>query len=267
MIRGSLKFVGVSLVWAVLLASSGCEQKKSADLAPASSALAPAKPTSQGARRFKLDPAQSKVDFTMDAELEKISGRAPSALEGDVFVDLKDIGKSSGFLKLDLDKLSIYQKKRTKADGEFGEETRNEKQNADMRVWFEIAEDAPADVREKNRWVEFKLSKVTAPSVNDLSAQTGADRTLTATVGGDFRLHGRTKEHSAKVEVTVHYEGDEAKSVHVKTLEPLAVGLEEHDVRPRSAFSKLADKTLDTLGAKVAKVAKVSLDFTAHAAP
>jgi hypothetical protein len=257
-----------ALLCAVALSASGlfgCEQKPKAGLLPASSALAEAKPTSNSAQVFAIDRASSKVEFMMDAELEKISGRAPAALDGQLFVDFRDISKSSGLVKLDLDQLSIYQKKRAKAGGEFSPEVKNEKQNADMHTWFEIGSDAPPDARQQNRWVEFKIKRIEQPTANDLGAQAGAERSLSATIVGDFRLHGRVKERSAKVRITVHYEADQPQLLHVETVEPFQVALEEHDVRPRSAFSKLADKTLDALGAKVAKVALISVDFSARA--
>jgi polyisoprenoid-binding protein YceI len=243
--------------------TGGCENKPSESLAPTASALEAPKPPAAGAQSFKLDPASSKLDFTMDAELEKIFGRAPGAVEGELFVDPKDVTKSTGLVKLDLDKLSIYQRKRESADKEFGEEVKHEKQNKDMRTWFEIEPDAPAEVREKNRWVEFKIDKVENASTKDVSALSGAERKVTLTVSGDFRLHQRVTKKSAKLEVTFKYEGDKPVELRVKTQEPFGIGLEEHDVRPRSAFSKLADKGLDALGAKVAKVAMVSLEFGA----
>jgi hypothetical protein len=246
-------------------ASIGCEEKPSAPLAPPASALAPAAPPAAGAQAFAVDSGTTKVDFTMDAELEKIFGRAPAALEGQLFVDLKDVTKSTGLVKVDLDKLSIFQKTRKKSDQDFGEETRNEKQNQDMRTWFEITPDAPADVREKNRWVEFKIEKVTDASATDVTALSGAERKVTLTVNGDFRLHQRVSKRSAKLQAVFKYEGDKPRSVHIATVEPLAVALEEHDVRPRKAFDTLADKTLEALGTKVAKVAMVSLDFNAAA--
>ena len=247
------------------VANAGCEEKPSAPLAPPASALAPAAPPAAGAQAFAVDSGTTKVDFTMDAELEKIFGRAPGALEGQLFVDPKDVTKSTGLVKVDLDKLSIFQKTRKKADQDFGEETRNEKQNQDMRTWFEITPDAPADVREKNRWVEFKIEKVTDASATDVTALSGAERKVTLTVSGDFRLHQRVSKRSAKLQAVFKYEGDRPRSVHIATVEPLAVALEEHDVRPRKAFDTLADKTLEALGTKVAKVAMVSLDFNAAA--
>ena len=201
----------------------------------------------------------------MDAELEKIFGRAPGGLQGELYVDLKDLTKSTGLVKVDLDKLSIFQKTRKQADQEFSEETRNEKQNQDMRTWFEIQPDAPADIREKNRWVEFKIEKVTDSSASDVTALSGAERKVTLTVSGDLRLHQRVSKRSAKLQAAFKFDGDKPRSVHITTVEPFAVGLQEHDVRPRKAFDTLADKTLDALGAKVAKIAMVSLEFDAAA--
>ena len=247
------------------LASSGCDEKPSAPLAPPASALAPVAPPVAGAQAFAIDGSSAKVDFAMDAELEKIFGRAPGALEGQLFVDLKDVTKSTGLVKLDLDKLSIYQKTRKKADQDFGEEIKSEKQNQDMKTWFEILPDAPSDIREKNRWVEFRIEKVTDASATDVSALSGAERKLTLTVSGDFRLHQRVSKKSAKLQAVFKYDGDKPRSVHITSVEAVSVGLEEHDVRPRKAFDTLADKTLEALGAKVAKVAMVSLDFNAAA--
>ena len=257
-----------SFIGSVLLATSvaaGCENKSSQSLAPTASALEAPKPAASGSQAFQIDGASSKLDFTMDAELEKIFGRAPGALAGELFVDPKDVSKATGLVKFDLDKLSIHQRKRESADQEFGEEVKHDKQNKDMRTWFEIESDAPADVREKNRWAEFRIEKVENASTKDVTALAGPERKLTLTVSGDFRLHQRVTKKSAKLEVTFKYDGDKLTGLQVKSQAPFGIGLEEHDVRPRSAFSKLADKGLDALGAKVAKVAMVSLEFGAAA--
>jgi hypothetical protein len=247
------------------VAAFGCEEKPSAPLAPPASALAPAAPPAAGAAAFNIDSGSSNVSFVMDAELEKILGRAPGGLEGELFIDLKDVTKSTGLVKVDLDKLSIYQQVRKSAGDEFGGETKNEKQNQDMRTWFEIEPDAPADVREKNRWAEFKIGAVSDAPQKDVTALPGPEKKLALGVNGDFLLHQRADKKSAKLSIEFKYEGDKPKSIHVKTIEPFEVSLEAHDVRPRKAFSVLADKTLDALGAKVSKIAKVSLEFDAVA--
>jgi hypothetical protein len=246
------------------LSLAQCNEKPKTELAPAASALSKPRPASAGALVFVVDTKSSVASFTMDAELEKIRGHANAAVLGELSVDLSDIAKSSGLIRLDLDRLAIYQRKRDDASGQFGEETKNDKQNADMRTWFEISEDTPADVRQGNRWAEFKLTELSAPAPRDIRPGATPEHKLTALVKGDFRVHGRVKPRSAQVEIRVLYAGDTARELSVKTREPLPVPLEEHDVRPRSAFGKLADKTLDALGAKVSKVALVSLEFTAR---
>jgi len=245
-------------------ALSGCDKKPSAGLAPSASAFEAPK-AQAGAGSFAIDTGSSKLSFTMDAELEKISGRAPGAVEGQIQVDPKDLSKSSGLVRVDLDKLSIYQQKREKGDQQFGTETKNEKQNKDMRTWFEIESDAPPDAREKNRWAEFRIGKIENASANALNTLSGAERKVTLNVSGDFRLHQRVAPKTVKLEATFKYEGDRPVAIAIKTLEPFAVDLAEHDVRPRSAFGTLADKTLEALGAKVAKRAMISLDFSAQA--
>jgi hypothetical protein len=117
-------------------------------------------------------------------------------------------------------------------------------------------------VREANRFVEFSIRKIEDASASNVLALAGPERTLTATVVGDLRLHGRKKEQRAKIEVAFQLAGDKAESVKVRTIEPLTVGLEEYDVHPREAFGKLAQKTLSALGSKVAKAAPVQLELT-----
>lgn len=198
----------------------------------------------------------------MDAPLEKIYGEANQAILGEVFVDVADISKSRGLLRIDLLKLVLSQEKREDAEGAFGERVKQEKQNEHMRTWFEIGDDAPPLIREKNRFVEFKLTRL-VPSVPNLSALQGNVRTFTATVTGDLRLHQRTVSRTTKLEVTLRYAGEKPVSLHVKSLEPIQVSLEEHDVRPRTAFGRLAEKTLAASSAKVASSVPVLIEFEA----
>ena len=94
-------------------------------------------------------------------------------------------------------------------------------------------------------------------------------RKVTATVSGDFRLHGRKATKSAKVELTFKYAGDKLESVAVKTLEPFLITLEEFEVHPRDAAGKLVKTLSDALASnlkgKVAKDAPVNVSFVAKA--
>ncbi|MEZ4223462.1 MAG: hypothetical protein R3B13_21120 [Polyangiaceae bacterium] len=255
------------LVWACAIAvttvSLGCEEKKAENLAPTSSALAPAEKPTQSAITFAIENKGSKVTFLMDAPIEKIHGEATDASEGQFHVDLMDTSKTTGLIKVDLDKLALFQQKREDEQGEFSEKTKSDKQNEHARAWLEISEDAPKETREKNRWAEFKINKLDEVSVKDLTKATGAERKLTAVAVGEFRLHERKTDKKAKIEAIFKFEGDKPVSVSVKTVEPMAVGLEEHDVRPREAFGKLAQKTLGALGNKVAAQAPIQLELSA----
>lgn len=247
-----------------IFAGSACSKSEPKRLAPEASALSSAAPITTMAKMFTIDPTTSGIEFAMDAELENISGRAPASAQGELFVDLKDLSKSNGLVKIDLDKLSIYKKTRDESDGEFGEEEKNEKQNADMRNWFQIGEDAPRDDRERYRWVEFKINEVKA-SPNDVTSLRGAKRKVTATVTGEFRLHGRVTQKTIVADLVFAFDGDQPTGITIHSAKPFDVGLEEHDVRPRKSFAELADKTLAALGRKVSKIAQVSVDATAIA--
>ena len=119
--------------------------------------------------------------------------------------------------------------------------------------------------KKKNENVEFVITKVETDK-KDITALTGETRTIEATITGDFLLHQKKTSQTAKVKITFEMAGDEPQSVHVETTEPFGIGLAEHDVRPRTAFGQLAEKTLDVLVSedkKVAQEAMVSLDLTA----
>lgn len=246
----------------------GCRDKQPDNLAPASSALAAVPPPPAAvAARLTIDSESSKVTFLMQAPIEKISGDAPGSLSGELFVNPAELGKSSGLVKVDLDRLSLYQEKREDEKSSFSERSKNETQNKHARTWLEISSDTPDDVRAANRYAEYRITRLDSPSVADVQALGGTERKLTATAVGDFRLHGRKAEKSVKLELSFSYQGDKLTALHVRTLEPLKIGLEEFDVRPREAFGKLAQKTLNALGSKVAEVAPIEIDFSAKPAP
>lgn len=263
--RGSWA-AGVAVMTALTL-GAGCEDAPATPLAPTSSALASAAPKTAEAKRVVVDTASSKVTFVMDAALEKIHGEAPKSASGELFVDLADLTKTTGLLKVDLMELVLYQQKREDEKSDFGERQKSDLQNEHMRTWLQISPDAPEADREKNRYVEFKIEKVDEVSAANVMEMKGDERTVTATVSGELRLHGRSANKKAKVEVAFSFRGEALEQVRIKTLEPVPVGLEEHDVKPRETFGQLAKKTLGALGSKVASEAPVMIEVTATATP
>jgi len=257
------KNIALPLTVLVAALALGCEDKPKTDLAPTGSTLAPAKPSSQKSAKLTVEASSAKVGFLMDAPLEKIHGKAPGALEGELFVDLDDVTKSSGLVKVDLFKLELFQQKRGGEGEDFSEETKNDTQNQHAHAWLEIGDDAPADKRAEYRYVELKVTKIEAKGEKNINKMSGAERKVMLTVTGDFRLHGRLTKQSAEMEAVFRFEGDKLASVELKTVKPFSVGLDEHDVRPREGFGKLAQKTLELMAPKVAKEAVVSLEFKA----
>jgi len=258
------RVVSRSAVLCALLLAPSCQKHEPENLAPAASALAPAKPAAPRAVTLEVDSAPSRVTFAMHAPIEKISGEAPGSLSGQLFVDLEDVGKSTGLVKVDLDKLTLYQERREDETQAFGEKKKNELQNEHARTWLEISPDTPEEVRKANRFAEFKITRIENASESNLAAKGPGEHKVTATVVGDFRLHGRKSEKRVNVALTFQMLPDKLESVKVETTAPLAIGLEEFDVRPREAFGKLAQKTLSALGSKVAKEAPLELEFMAR---
>jgi polyisoprenoid-binding protein YceI len=246
----------------------GCEDKPNPNAKPTSSALAPAAPKSEASKAFAIDAATSKVNFQMDAAIEKIYGEADGSGSGELFVDLEDISKSTGLLKVDLDKLVVYQQKRENETAEFGERSKSDLQNEHVRDWLHIGKDVPEAEKQKYRYIEFKVTKIEPQGPKRLADIQGAERKMAAKVTGDFRLNERTVQKTGEVELTFKMEGDKPVHVSVKSTKPIAVNLEEHDVRPRNALGTILQKTTDelaTLGKKVSKDSMVSFDFTAKA--
>lgn len=251
------RLASLALVCAAL---GGCGDTTPA--APASAPLAePAAPAA--ASRFEVVSDGSAVDFLMEAPLEHIHGRAPSSVHGELSVDPAQLSASTALVRIDLLQLEVLQQKRESAEQAFGEEVRNETQNEHVRTWFEISPDAPADVREANRWAEFRVERVDELSAADVTALTGPERTVQATLHGQLRIHGHTVPKTARVELTFTYDGEQPTGVRVRSLAPVEVGLEEFDIRPRSAFGTLAQRTLAVLGEKVASAAPITFDFRA----
>jgi hypothetical protein len=245
-------------------AAAGCDQKSGAQLAPTATALAPAKPKAEGALTFAIDKASSKVAFAMDAPKEKITGRVHGAAQGDLLVDVTDVTKTTGLITLDLGGIELYQAL-AGADGSFGQETKSEKQNEHARTWLEISPDAPEADRKKNARVDFSISSIESASEKDIRKLSGAERKVTLVAQGELLLHGHKSPKKVELEAVFKMEGDKPTSVTVKTVKPFKVGLAEHDVKPREAFGKLAQSTLEILAPKVAKEAEVTLELTAAA--
>jgi len=265
---------GSNVPWLAALAFAaalGCSKKEApANLAAVSSAsLEAPKSASSGAVIVSVDTPTSSVKFLMDSPLEKIDGDAPGSASGELALDLGDLSKSTGLVRIDLDKLSLYQQKRPDGSGEYQARTKNPLQNEHARDWLQLVphegEVTPEQVAQ-NRTAEFRIEKV-EPAASSVLALSGPERKVVATVSGTLRLHGRQAPESAKVELDFHFTGDHFDSVGVKTLEPFSVDLEKFEIHPRDGAGKLVKSITDalssTLKGKVKSEAPVLIELTA----
>jgi len=236
-----------------------------------SAGLAAPVPASAKAVPLVIDGPTSSVKFLMDSPLEKIDGDVAGSASGELAIDLEDLAKSSGIVRVNLDKLVLYQERRADESGDFGERKKNEKQNQHARAWFELdARDGEVTPEQatQNRIAEFRIDQVT-PAAPNVLAMSGPERKVAATISGILRLHGRQAKKSAKVELTFAFAGDKLASTRVTTLEPFSVNLEEFEINPRDAAGKFVRTVTDAIGSnlkgKLQKEAPVMLDLTAKA--
>jgi hypothetical protein len=238
----------------------GCDDKPQAPLAPTATTLASAKPAPKHAQAYRVTSKGSKVDFAMEAPQEKIRGKVHDSTQGTLHIDIDDLRKSKAHLVANISGIVLF--RRPKATEGFSEEEKQPLQNKHARDWLEIGEDVPAGIKEKNVRVEFSVDTIETKTPK-LSALKGTVRKVNLTVTGDFLLHGRVAKQSAEIEATFEMKGDVPTQVSLKTVKPFDIDLAQYDVRPRTAFGKLAAKTLGALAPKVAKAASVSFAFTA----
>jgi len=245
------------------LGAGACQTKSKKELAPIATTVEPAEAATKQAREVRVEPGDSIVSLEMKAPLENIYGIVENATTGSLFIDPSNLEKTTGVIEVDLRQLVLTHQKRDTETAAFGEPKRQDLQNEHAKTWLEIADDTPEEQRKRNAIVTFRITKVAGLSSRDVTKLEGNKREVTATVTGDFVLHQRQVTKTARMKVVFDYAGDQPTDVQMTTVEPFIVDLEQHDVRPRKAFGVLADATLATLGNKVDKQPKISLELRA----
>jgi hypothetical protein len=252
-----MKLAKIALSLTALVSATACNDKEPVQLAASATASALASSAPQTAAAVELKVAKTgTVTFIMDAPIEKIFGKVPESLSGNLFVDLTDLTKTTGNVAVDLSTLNLVQRTRADEKSEYGEETRKEKQNLHAREWLQIDEKVAEVDRDKNKRIEFRITSIKEASKKDLSKETG-DVTVTLVAEGDFLLHQRVSKKSVELEATITVEKGQPKAVKLKTKKPFPVSLPEHDVGPRDDVGRV----LTELAPKVAKEAMIELDL------
>lgn len=246
------------------VSAPGCSKKQERDAKPAPTITPPAplpqKAQSDLIHHFDVDPQAAQVEFAMEAPLEKIRGRVPSkAVQGGVWVDRQKQLQLAGTFRVSLSELELFQRKADKG-GAFGQEVKNDTQNEHARNWLEIDNKAPANEREKNLQASFSFEHPTQTSTPKLSELPTGEHRTEWTASGPFIIHQRSQNLSVSLIITVDKRAD--GELHIKQLatsKPVPIDLDKFDVRPRTAFGKLAQKSLSMMSEKVAQVADLKV--------
>ncbi len=245
-----------------LLAAVGCDKKKDeAALAPSASALEVSKGSASVVHYDVQKDGKTSID--MPGVKEHIKADT-TASEGKLDVDLMDLTKSVGEVKVDLTTLKTHT---------FTDNDKNDAQTGHARNWMEVGSDYTKDAIEKYKWAVFAIRSIDNVSQADITkvvatSKDGEDvRTVTLTGHGEILVHGHAAKKDIPMEARFYWPAGakpETKPSRIvfATKTPIRVTLKEHDVRPRDTSGKLLDWTTSLIS-KVAETADISFEMTA----
>lgn len=245
------------------LAVGACKKSEETQVTLAESASAvqvAAPPASAKVVAFTIDPA-SKTSIDMPAPKEHIKSETTAAA-GKLEVDLMNVENTRGEVKIDLTTLTMHT---------FDDPEKNQTQTHHSHNWLEAGDLVDAATKEANRYAVFGIQSIDGASAKDVTKVTptkeGNDevRTITLTAHGEFLVHGRKVNKDVPLEVRFVGNATAPSRIDIKSTAPLQVLLAEHDVKPRDNLGKLAQKSFNLLGTKVAETADITLDL--HAVP
>jgi hypothetical protein len=240
----------------------GCSRShESAKRAPIANSLSASIPSPTRLVWHYAIEASGAVHVEMQGVKERIMGDATGAT-GTIDLVPNDLTQSRGQVRVDLSTFSTHT---------FGNRLYDTLQTRNARAWLEVQAGEPA--HEGMRWADFAIRGIETANARDLTAvaltHDGTDllRTCTMTVHGDLLVHGHEVPKDAVVDVAFRYPAGSASDsepmrITVRSKRPMAVRLEEHDVRPRDAAGQLLEWTTALLSS-VAETANVTVDLDA----
>ena len=256
--------LGVSVL--ASLSALACDKgSDGVQVAPSASALAPSvAPATSMIVHYAIDP-KGHTAIDMPGPKEHIKAETTVA-GGTVDLDLMNLANTRGEVKVDLQSLATHT---------FDKEDDNKLQTEHAQTWLEAASKLPADQSMPNRFAVFAIRSIENPSVTDATKAPftpGKDgkqeKKISATVKGEFLVHGHKVDKSADVDVTLIYPAgakldDKPAQIAIQTKTPMVVTLDEHDIKPRDNVGKIAKQAFNLLGTKVADKAGITFELTA----
>jgi len=234
--------------------AAGCDRKED----PAPTRVAPPsassrEPASATAASFAIAD-EGSATFLIDAPLEKIKGRA-TRFRGSLTMNPEQLGEARGQVDVDLATLET---------NTFDDEAKNAKQTEHSHNWLELGSDVDEKQRGENQWVRFTIRSVKAtPSALSQAPETDGRRRVEISAEGDLWLHGVSVHETVKLAAFFTGSPEAPSELQITTLEPLALSLREHDVKPRDIAGKFLQGALEQVGDKIVDHVQVSLDFKA----
>lgn len=215
---------------------------------------------------FNDDIALNMVRGEIQAPIETTRFQIGGAM-GELKVDLDDLAKTRGTIKIDLLNIQSYS---------FADSDKNSKQTEHMLNWFEIGPDVDAKTREKNRWAVFEIKKITKADPANMKAgkpftdEIGTGHFFNITAEGPLTVHGIKSNKTIELAVSlwdVKPEGKRYKQAKrvllMRTVKPIEVSMKQHDIKPRDATGQFLSKALSVVGLKIADQVLISLDLRA----
>lgn len=235
----------------------GCgktEDPAPARVAPPAASSAAAASAGVSAKPFTVAESGS-ASFLIDAPLEKIKGKA-TRLRGTLQIDPAHLSATRGEVDVDLNTLKT---------STFNDPGKDEKQTEHTRNWLELGNDVDAKQRAENQWARFTIRSAKTEGSEKLSeiAESVGQRAVEVTVEGDLWLHGASVPKTVRLSVSFRGSPDLPTELQVKTLDPMAISLKAHDVKPRDIAGKFLQGALERVGEKIDDKVQISLDFTA----
>jgi hypothetical protein len=204
-----------------------------------SSAVASASPSPSAGRKFALDPASSRITFSLPAK-----GGTPrgSLHEASGTLDFNAANPAASQAELSFDLASIVLD--AASDSPAGATAALD--------WLELGAEVASATREQHRRATFALSKLSGFG-EGLEKPHGK---AFGSARGELSLHG----FRVPLEVSLEIErrGDE---LVVRTRKPASIKLAEHDIVPRGPAGERRSQDLALLGATVGKEIKVECEL------
>ncbi len=259
----SVLVVFAAVPFVSVAALTACKKDTPPTLAESASALVTAAPPASAKVIAYTVDAASKTSIDMPGLKEHIKADTDAAT-GTLNVDVTNLANTRGEVKVDLTSLKTHT---------FGDD-RDPSQTTHAHNWLEVGDVAAADVKKANQYAVFgiqSLSDISAPDVSKVTAVSDGGesiRTVTATVHGDFLIHGHKATKDVPIEARFHYPAGAAPDskptkIDIKSTSPLHVTLKDHEIMPHDNFGKVASWTT-ALVSKVAETADVTLELHAN---